>query len=281
MINISIATLLLSFIVPQCKSFIEELPDARVTSSPSPPPPPLSYQSADEANGYAYLITYIVDYPWCLSAGYAVDGGRDVHKLDSGEHNLYWCHNYQGPDENNNWYSEDCNCLGLKYEHPGSQSISYIIDSTTYIIERQTIGGQGNEIQKYEHNLKADVAGHGNPDDFYWHGDNGELKLCHSWMESIDDEGIPQKRHCCIEWDQNAEMYTDIIDGKQKYGREAKCDGNHPIPGGRSANGDVVYFKYSGGTTVRGDLVIGDPTARITTKPPIGLPHPEGKDMLF
>mmetsp|Transcript_65813 Transcript_65813/g.59092 ORF Transcript_65813/g.59092 Transcript_65813/m.59092 type:complete len:263 (+) Transcript_65813:129-917(+) len=262
MINLSIAMLLLSFNIPQCLSIA-----------------PLTYSQADSKTRYANLVTYIVDYPWCLSAGYAANG--DSHNLKANEHNLYWCHNYQGPDENNNWYSEDCNCLGLKYEHPGSQSISYIIDSTTYIIERQTIGGQGNEIQKYEHNLKADVAGHGNPDDFYWHGDNGELKLCHSWMESIDDEGIPQKRHCCIEWDQNVEMYTDIIDGLSKYGREAKCDGNHPIPGGRSANGDVVYFKYSGGTTVRGDLVIGDPTARITTKPPIGLPHPEGKDMLF
>mmetsp|Transcript_65811 Transcript_65811/g.59091 ORF Transcript_65811/g.59091 Transcript_65811/m.59091 type:complete len:254 (-) Transcript_65811:141-902(-) len=243
MINISIATLLLSFIVPQCKSFIEELPDARVTSSPSPPPPPLSYQSADEANGYAYLITYIVDYPWCLSAGYAVDGGRDVHKLDSGEHNLYWCHNYQ--DDN---YNQHCNCLGLFHEQDGT--ISYKVNDIIYKLQRDEDKSAGNEVHGNEYNLKAGPESKGNADDFGW----DDRTLCHYWNGALGCS-----KHCCIEWTQHAEMYVDLIDKVSRYGREAKCDGNDGFTGcGGSAGGDDVYWKESGGTETS-----------TTTKPPI------------
>eukprot|EP00486_Rosalina_sp_Unknown_P006103 CAMPEP_0201569718 /NCGR_PEP_ID=MMETSP0190_2-20130828/11559_1 /ASSEMBLY_ACC=CAM_ASM_000263 /TAXON_ID=37353 /ORGANISM="Rosalina sp." /LENGTH=234 /DNA_ID=CAMNT_0047992373 /DNA_START=126 /DNA_END=830 /DNA_ORIENTATION=+ len=224
MINLSIAMLLLSFNIPQCLSIA-----------------PLTYSQADSKTRYANLVTYIVDYPWCLSAGYAANG--DSHNLKANEHNLYWCHNYQ--DDN---YNQHCNCLGLFHEQDGT--ISYKVNDIIYKLQRDEDKSAGNEVHGNEYNLKAGPESKGNADDFGW----DDRTLCHYWNGALGCS-----KHCCIEWTQHAEMYVDLIDKVSRYGREAKCDGNDGFTGcGGSAGGDDVYWKESGGTETS-----------TTTKPPI------------
>eukprot|EP00486_Rosalina_sp_Unknown_P005046 CAMPEP_0201578422 /NCGR_PEP_ID=MMETSP0190_2-20130828/25270_1 /ASSEMBLY_ACC=CAM_ASM_000263 /TAXON_ID=37353 /ORGANISM="Rosalina sp." /LENGTH=159 /DNA_ID=CAMNT_0048011573 /DNA_START=35 /DNA_END=514 /DNA_ORIENTATION=- len=154
---------------------------------------------------------------------------------------------------NGKYYDQDCKCLGLKHDSNGL--ISYIIDGDSYILERDSNAASGNEVHGHEHNIKAEKQGEGVGDDFEW--DNGQ-KLCNKWNNG--------KEVCCMEWDQNAEHYEDIIDGIWRYGREAKCD--------KEGDGDDVQWK----------LPTKPPTwtpRAVTTTLPGGLPHPEGRDMLF